>query len=85
MHQDKDQSAWHVLAQTGADALILSGDNVYGDTNGGHDLTPLRAAYDTLEASREFRQLSESVEILPTWDDHDYGDNDAGGDFPGRN
>jgi alkaline phosphatase D len=28
--------------------------------------------------------VREQVPILPIWDDHDYGFNDAGGDFPYR-
>ena len=34
--------------------------------------------------SRDFQELRESTPILATWDDHDYGRNDGGGEFPAK-
>jgi alkaline phosphatase D len=58
---------------------VFLGDNVYGDTR---DMRELRARYEQLAGKPGFRRLRERTPILAIWDDHDYGENDAGGDFP---
>jgi alkaline phosphatase D len=68
----------HVLAAK-PDAFVFLGDNVYADTT---DPTDLRAAYAKLGAQPGFQALKRASRILATWDDHDYGQNDAGGEFP---
>jgi alkaline phosphatase D len=59
------------------------GDNVYGDVSSA-EMTELREAYAALAAQPGFQRVRARVPILPIWDDHDYGANDAGGDFPYR-
>jgi alkaline phosphatase D len=59
--------------------FIFLGDNVYGDTR---DPSVLRAKYAKLQDKPEFQRLCAQVPILATWDDHDYGENDAGRDYP---
>ena len=77
--QDGVQPIWkHVLAQR-PDAFVFLGDNVYADTV---DPVELRAAYAKLAAQPGFEALKKSTRVLATWDDHDYGQNDAGGDYP---
>ena len=44
----------------------------------------MRASYAALIAKPEFRRLWSLTRVLATWDDHDYGENDAGGDFPAK-
>jgi alkaline phosphatase D len=55
------------------------GDNIYGDTD---NMDTLQAKYNRLGAKPEFQQLAASTRILATWDDHDYGRNDAGKYYP---
>ena len=77
--QDGVQPIWrHVLAQK-PDAFVFLGDNVYADTT---DPVELRAAYAKLAAQPGYQALKKATRILATWDDHDYGENDAGGDYP---
>ncbi len=59
--------------------FLFLGDNIYADT-----LIPavMRRKYALLAASPGFRRLAASCPLLATWDDHDYGANDAGGGFP---
>ncbi|MFO0334450.1 MAG: alkaline phosphatase D family protein, partial [Pseudomonadota bacterium] len=52
---------------------------VYGDTT---DMAVLRAKYAQLAAKPGFRRLREATPIVATWDDHDYGANDAGAEYP---
>lgn len=61
------------------DLFIFMGDNVYGDTT---DPQVLKGKYDTLAAAPEFQALKAHVPLIATWDDHDYGLNDAGKEMP---
>jgi alkaline phosphatase D len=61
---------------------VLLGDNVYGDDETGDPSMPtMRAAYGELAQNPHFRRMSASIPVLPTWDDHDFGYNDVGGEF----
>ncbi len=64
-----------------ADLAIFLGDNIYADTA---DMAVMRAKYDQLAANKEFAKLRAAVPMLATWDDHDFGVNDGGADFPMR-
>jgi len=67
------------------DIFVMLGDNVYGDDKRGDGrLEGLRAAYAALAVQPDFRAVSSAVPILPTWDDHDFGKNDAGAEFEYR-
>ena len=61
------------------DIFVYLGDNIYGDTN---NMDTLRAKYNRLAAKPEFQRLKKSTKLFATWDDHDYGQNDAGKYFP---
>ncbi len=61
------------------DLFIYLGDNIYGDTD---DMKLLEAKYAKLGAKKEFQSLRAAVPTIATWDDHDYGSNDAGKDYP---
>ena len=63
------------------DLFLLMGDNIYADTR---DMAVMRAKYDAVKASRFFRELRAKVPVLATWDDHDFGANDVGADYPKR-
>lgn len=78
-HEDKQQPIWDAVLEARPDLFIFLGDNVYGDTR---DPSVLRAKYAKLQVKPGFQRLCAQVPILATWDDHDYGENDAGGDFP---
>jgi alkaline phosphatase D len=73
---------WGVIADYRPDQLLLLGDNIYADVVDGKlkPATPERIAqsYAQLAALPEFARLRAEVPILATWDDHDYGNNDAG-------
>ena len=83
LQQNRDQSIWNTIAARRPQMFMMIGDNVYGDTNwaGDAELGTLRAAYTTLAAAPEFAAFRGQVPMLATWDDHDYGFNDAGRDF----
>ena len=60
------------------DLFLFLGDNIYADTK---DPDIMREKYATLRANPQFDQLTRSLPILATWDDHDFGWNDAGSDY----
>ena len=79
--QDLPQPIWKQVLAAKPDVFVFLGDNVYSDTD---DENRLRAAYAKLAAQPGFQQLRRTTPILATWDDHDYGTNDSGGDFPAK-
>jgi alkaline phosphatase D len=67
------------------DLFLYIGDNVYGDVwSLSPDMETLNEAYAELSEQDDFRRLASSVPIMATWDDHDYGMNDAGGSYYGK-
>lgn len=62
------------------EVCLWIGDNVYADTK--DDIEHIRKCYRVLEAKPGFAELKRDSIFLPTWDDHDYGLNDAGGKYP---
>lgn len=88
--EEKPQPIWSAILAGKPELFLFTGDNVYGDVRGGEDL-PDEALIDGLvhaysEAAKVpgFNELKASVPHLATWDDHDYGKNDAGAEFPGK-
>lgn len=79
--QGKAQPVWDAVLASQPDVFLLIGDNVYADTT---DMDLMRQAYATLAAEPGFRRLRQHCPIHATWDDHDYGRNDAGADYPAR-
>ncbi len=78
-HQDKDQPVWDAIVAAKPDLFIFLGDNIYADTR---DPNVLRAKYAKLAAKPGFKKLRDNVPILAIWDDHDFGENDSGCDYP---
>jgi len=81
--QNEDQSIWNRIAGESPDLVLYIGDNVYGDVRSGDKALPeLKAAYMRLADSEPFARVRAAAPVLTTWDDHDFGLNDAGADFP---
>lgn len=88
LRQWQPQPVWTAILAATPDAFIFAGDNVYTDTGPYRDQAePARIgrAYDELAASPGYRALRDAVPVFATWDDHDYGRNDAGADYPWQN
>lgn len=77
--QDKNQPILDLVTQYKPDLFLFLGDNIYGDTR---DMKELKAKYDKLGAKPEYQRLKASTKIYATWDDHDFGWNDAGRHYP---
>ena len=71
------------IASEDHDLFMYIGDNVYGDARSMDATLPeLREAYHQLADRPEFQALRAAFPMLATWDDHDYGMNDMGVEFP---
>lgn len=79
--QTRAQPIWEAIVASQPDLFIFLGDNIYGDTE---DMDLLRAKYDKLAADPGYQKLLKTCPIAATWDDHDYGVNDGGKDYPKR-
>lgn len=81
--QNLPQPIWRAVAEEHPNLFLMIGDNVYGDVSSA-EMTELEAAYATLRAHGDFAPFARETPMLTIWDDHDYGLNDGGGDFPHR-
>ena len=82
--QDKPVPIFEAMAATKPDLLLLMGDNMYADLKKGVKVTPelIREKYQQMAKVPGFVKLkAASGHVLGTWDDHDYGKNDAGADW----
>jgi len=79
--QDRPMPIWSAVRDFQPDVLLMLGDNIYGDTE---DMAELRAKYGRLAADPGFAAVRAAVPIVAVWDDHDYGVNDGGREYPRR-
>jgi alkaline phosphatase D len=82
-NQDKPLPILDTIAATRPELFLLLGDNVYADLDKSRNVTPelIREKYTTLGKVPGFQKLKATCPILATWDDHDFGKNDAGADW----
>jgi len=84
LRQDLPQPIFDAILDDDFELFVFLGDNVYGDVES-EDLRELRDAYAMQAEAEGFSRLRQAgVPLAATWDDHDYGLNDAGADFFGR-
>ena len=73
--QDRPQPLWKPILSHHPDVFIWGGDNIYADTA---DLEKMAKDYESVSNNPDYVALKNTTEIIGTWDDHDYGKNDAG-------
>lgn len=78
-HQDNDTSLWEDIAAQEPDLWVWLGDNIYGDSE---NMDTIRSKYAKAKAKPGYRQLIANVPVVGIWDDHDYGVNDGGKEYP---
>ena len=80
--QGKKQALWDDLQNESGDMFLWLGDNIYGDSD---DRKVMQRKYRQLNANPGYSQFKKSVPIINgTWDDHDYGVNDGGKEYPAK-
>lgn len=81
--QTKPQPVWDAVLAEAPEHMVFAGDNVYASQQP-FDIAALRAAYALQARVDNFRRLRERIPHSAIWDDHDYGLNDGGAEFPHR-
>lgn len=79
--EKKRQPIWEAVVATQPDAFVFLGDNVYADTE---DMEKMRKSYEMLGEKPSYQTLLETCPVYAIWDDHDYGVNDGGAEYPMR-
>lgn len=77
--QDAPQPMWPFIVAEKPDLWLWLGDNIYADTE---DMVEMQQMYTKQKRNPGYQELLKQCPILGTWDDHDYGVNDGGKDFP---
>ena len=77
--QDRAQPLWKPILSHQPDAFVWLGDNIYGDTE---DMSLMKAKYEKQLSNPDYQQIIAQMPVVGTWDDHDYGKNDAGKEYP---
>lgn len=79
-NQDKPLPIFDTIAAAKPELLLLIGDNMYADLDRKVKVTPevIREKYAQMQKVPGFARLKATCPMLGTWDDHDYGKNDAG-------
>ena len=82
-NQKLAQPIWQAILADQPNLHIFGGDNVYASDQP-WSLTQLQAAYAQAKQHDGMAQLMRSVPFMAMWDDHDYGFNDGGVEFAGK-
>lgn len=77
--ETKKAPALATLADWDPDVFIWMGDNIYGDSE---DMDVLREKYRILRTQPDYARIRAASTVIGTWDDHDYGANDYGKEYP---
>jgi len=82
--QDKPLPIFDAIAAQKPELLVLLGDNIYADLDKSKKVTVdlIREKYQILAKLPSWQKLRATCPILATWDDHDYGKNDSGAEWP---
>jgi alkaline phosphatase D len=70
---------WKSIDENHPVAWIWGGDDVYSDTE---EMKELKENYAIQKNDSDYLQFISNKQILGTWDDHDYGLNDGGEEYP---
>lgn len=77
--QKRPQPLWDDIVAQKPQVWIWLGDNMYGDSE---NMDTLKAKYDKQKSNPVYQQLRKSASVIGVWDDHDYGVNDGGKEYP---
>ncbi|HET8861551.1 alkaline phosphatase D family protein [Marivirga sp.] len=77
--QNMEQPLWDPIMNHNPDLFMFLGDNIYGDTD---DMNVLEKKYEVQKNHPDYKKLRNQMPVIGVWDDHDYGKNDAGKEYP---
>ena len=78
--EKRDQPIWSAIKQENLNEFFFMGDNVYGDNKETGLLDDMKIAYAVQKS--KFPKWLADIKVNAIWDDHDYGKNDGGFEYP---
>src|SRR5262245_38280903 len=83
-HQQDPQPIWEAIVAAKPDLFLLLGDNIYHDVHRTPEAKKwtIEEKYALQASVPGFKKLKALCPVIGTWDDHDYGLNDAGAEYP---
>ncbi len=78
LDQRKPAPIWEKILSESPTHWFWLGDNIYLDSEDPNEKIP---EFAKLKSNPSYVQLRKKAKIWGTWDDHDYGVNDAGGEY----
>lgn len=79
--QNVENKLWQPILDNEASVWIWGGDVIYSDTD---DMELMKEHYQQQISQTGYKEFTEKVKVLGTWDDHDYGLNDGGEEFEAK-
>ncbi|WP_158839043.1 alkaline phosphatase D family protein [Polaribacter sp. L3A8] len=76
---DQTNLLWDDIAGLNPDVWLWGGDIIYADTE---NMDKMEADYNLQKKQKGYANLLKETKVLGTWDDHDFGANDAGVEYP---
>jgi alkaline phosphatase D len=70
---------WREIEKNEPNVWIWGGDVIYTDT---YDMAYMAENYRKQKNNADYAAFTKKVDVLGTWDDHDYGLNDGGVEYP---
>ena len=81
--QKKVQPIWKSVFATKPELFLFMGDNIYADLpKKPADVVMIKNAYAEAMKQEGYQKLFKTCPVLAMWDDHDYGVNDGGVEYP---
>lgn len=78
-NQEIENKLWPEILKNNPNIFIWGGDIIYSDTE---NMQLMQKNYDKQKNDLVYLGFIKKVPVLGTWDDHDYGKNDAGKEYP---
>lgn len=77
-HQDAPNLLWEEIEKSKPNVWIWGGDIIYADTE---NMGLMEQDYQKQKTKSDYANFIKNIDVLATWDDHDYGLNDGGEEY----
>jgi alkaline phosphatase D len=78
-NQNIPNKMWQEIVKNKPNVWVWGGDVIYSDT---HDMAFMKQNYTQQKSDTAYQNFLKKVPVIGTWDDHDYGVNDGGREYP---
>ena len=80
-NQNLSNDLWQEIEKNEPDLFLWAGDIIYAD---GQNIDDMEKAYALQKNEYNYSNFRKNVMVMGTWDDHDYGLNDGGHEYEGK-